>query len=313
MKFIFSVIILATIVSAKAAEVDSFRLRYQELPDSLLLLNKKANELMVEAVREANKTHFNAACSEKRLYKKLRSKFRNHYLDKFSKWIINTDQLAKIETKIGQSIYRDFSPLQSPIQGAWARVANDPTAAALNVNGHRIGTDKFEHFMGSGFNYFKTYVLEGKPLEEALNIGWKAETGIMGGFMTGVMAYGDLVANFQGMRFWNHVLQTSEDVLGKNEGPYIVCEKDQWTQIKKIDFSVYIDAGFDEGINCSKMRTQKMTRLVQNRLKEYQAKDPQNRSFDCPIDQRKLDELVDHYGELTPWLINEKGLVPMPK
>lgn len=313
MKKYFSVFILATFISAQAAEVDSFRLRYKDLPDSLSLINKKANQLMKVAISEANQSRFASACSEKRLYRKLRSKFRNHYLDEFSKWLIKTDELAKIHTTIGQSIYRDFSPLQSPIQGAWARVANDPTAAALNVKGYRIGTDKFEHFMGTGFNYFKTYVLEGKPIEEALDIGWRAETGIMGGIMTGVMAYGDLVANFQGMRFWNHVLQSSEDVFGKNIGPYIVCEKDQWTQVKKIDFSDYIDAGFDEGINCSKMRTQKMTRLVQSRLKEYQDQDPENRSYDCPVDQSKLNELVENYGPLVPWLINIDGLVPMPR
>jgi hypothetical protein len=292
-----------------SSEVDSFRLRFAPLEDSLPILNAKANEMLQIALNEANDSR--SVCSERRLYSRLRRQFRNHVFDQFNRWIINDDQVPKIKTSITQSIYRDFNVFQSPIQGGWARVVNDPTGSILNVNGYRIGNDKFEHFMGSGFKYFKNYYKDKNSLEDTLQIGWRAETGVMGAIMTGVMSYADMMANFQGMRFWNHMLQQHEDIFGMNLGPYIVCEKDQWVQVKALNFAPYLNIALDEANNCSKFRTQAMTDSVLFRLSEYEKQDPDGRSYQCPQDPQALESVYQEFETIAPWLINLDGIDSM--
>jgi hypothetical protein len=288
-----------------SSEVDSFRLRFTPLEDSLPVLNAKANEMLQIALSEANTGH--VVCSERRLYSRLRRQFRNHIFDQFNRWIIKDDQVPKIETSIRESIYRDFNIFQSPIQGGWARVVNDPTGSILNVGGIRIGNDKFEHFMGSGFKYFRNYYQRQRSLEHTLNIGWRAETGAMGAMMTGVMSYGDMMANFQGMRFWNHMLQQNDDIFGDNLGPYITCLDNQWTQVKQIDFAPYLNVAFDEGINCSKFRTQAMTDSVLYRISEYEKIDTEGRSYSCPLDADALNAVYEKFSPISAWLINLDG------
>jgi hypothetical protein len=129
----------------------------------------------------------------------------------------------------------------------------------------------------------------------------------MGAITTGVKAYGDLSANFNGMRFWNHVLQNYDDVLGKeyNIGPYVVCQGNKWVQIKEMDWADYIDDSFDEGLNCSGFPNKKMRGLVQNRLAILERETGIKHT--CPMDQEKIDSVIPKYGIFAKDLINAKG------
>lgn len=111
-------------------------------------------------------------------------------------------------------------------------------------------------------------IIKKNSIESTLAIGQQAENGILGAYTTGVMSYGDMVAEFNGMRFWNHVLAKKADILGVNLGPYVKCENNNWIKIKPIDFSDYVDDAWDEGINCSKFRTDKMLTMVKESVKQ---------------------------------------------
>lgn len=299
-----SVLLLTGITAGQASEVDTFRNRFEPIENSLPQLNSVFNRMFTEALEEANEK---AGCQQKRLYKQLRKRFRNHVFDEFNKWLYTTDDVDRIATSVRESIYQDFDVFQSPIQGGYARIIKDPTGVILNVAGKRIGNDKFEHMMGSGYKYFQSFYLEGNPLEDALKIGWRAETGMMGAFMTGVMSYADMVANFQGMRFWNHVLQKNRDILNEDLGPYVECVDEQWQQVKAVDLGHYVDDAQDESINCSLLRTPKMLRSVLKRVHQYQEEDSEGRSYTCPMFPEKLEKMKDKYQEWLPWLINGDG------
>lgn len=287
-----------------AAEVDSFSIRYQEIENSVEIINQKTNDLLKSALDDLNQK--NHACNEKKLYKRLRKDFNNQYRGKFSNWVVTTDEFDKKLVGIRDSIYSDWTWKEAIVLGGWSRVT-DPSAATLNINGHFIGTDKFEHFLGSGFLYFKEYHLKGNQVIEAMKIGLKAETGYMGAVTTGVQSFGDLTANFNGMRFWNHMLQKRDDILGKeyNIGPYVSCVDNKWIQVKKIDWSNYIDAAFDETVNCSKFRTVSMVEKVSKKLKALEDKDGNN--YFCPIFTDAQEELRTKYGRFAPQLLNFEG------
>ncbi len=294
-----------------AAEVDSFTYRLLPLKDSLATINTKTNAYLKKAIEEANDTK--KVCNEKRLYKKMRGYFNNQYRGDLGKELVETQGIDAHWITIEDSIYQDFTWYQSPVQGLWGRIAKDPTAALINVDGHLIGTDKFEHFMGSGYNYFNTYYLKKKDIREALDIGWSAETGMMGSWMTGVMSHGDLVANFNGMRFWNHVLLKNDDILGAqyNLGPYVECIDDQWVITKEIDWANYIDEAFDEGQNCSNYSNETMLALVESQISaraEHFGID-----LKCPMNRAAIEPLLEKYGVFADELLNIDGQSVVPK
>lgn len=309
MKKVIAVLATLTCLPIGAAEVDAFTNRFAPVEDSLTYVNRLAHQLLSNSLEDANKE---AGCSEKKLYKALRKNFNNQYRGEFPKLIIKSEEVSKIVTTSKNSIYRDFTWYDAIVQGGISKLS-DPIADLMMVNGVMIGTDKFEHFLGSGFRYYKKHYLDGKPVEEALRIGWKAENGILGAVTTGVMAYGDLAANFNGMRFWNHILLKNDDILGSeyNLGPYVKCENDQWvTTENQIDWANYIDASFDEGINCSRFKNEKLANKVAARLEELTNNDKEGRVYKCPMVPGALEQLTTKYGNLAPYLLNYHGHNP---
>jgi hypothetical protein len=286
-----------------SSEIDSFLKRENELSDSKEIINAKAAFFLQDALDRENSK--NRGCKEKKLYKSLRKNFRNHVFGKLTPWIIETDEIEKNEGNVRESIYAGFRWYEAPIVGFMSKVLSDATGHNLRFGEYYIGTDKFEHFLGSGFKYFKKKYLKGGTTEDALNIGIKSEFGLMGAVTTGVISYADMVANFNGMRFWNHILSKNEDIFGEEFGPYVECVDNKWVPANPIDFENYMDHGWDEGINCSKFRTKRLLKTVKSKLASYSKKT--GLTMTCPLDVRKLYSAQDKYGELAEILINEKG------
>lgn len=311
MKLMTTLLAIGLSSTLMGSEIDSFTGRYDALEDSLPKVNAKAKELLLKGVKIANEEDHD--CSEKKLYKVLRKRFKNKYTDEFSKWASSTDELDRNITPVGESVYRDWKWYQAPVPGGWARIVKDPSASMLKVNGEIIGDDKFEHFFGSGFSYFKKNYLKKKGISAALKHGFKAETGYMGATTTGVMAYGDLTANFNGMRFWNHMLQKREDILGNNAGPYVTCEDNKWAVVEDnpINFATYIDSAFDEGVNCSAFNGKKLVTKIKARLREMS--EDTGVTFSCPMEPEKLKTVWKKYGKYAAYLINVEGHIVKPE
>ena len=80
-----------------------------------------------------------------------------------------------------------------------------------------------------------------------MKYGESTETGYFGAMTTGVHSYGDLVSNYQGMQFWI-------DLLGKYghvDQPFVQCVDNKWKMMKEFRWERYVDAGWDESINCN--------------------------------------------------------------
>lgn len=280
-------IILFLFLAAKASEIDSFTLRTQILPDASAIVNQKANELLNVAIQRANR---GIPCNEIQFYLKLREEFNNHSKGTLAKYIIATSDFQKHIIARSQSIYKYHTASDGYLL---ARRSADESGTGMGTtmffNGHYIGSDKFEHMFGQGFFYFNDFYNNDEPLEMVLIKGISRERLQLGGnrFATGVFSYSDLVANFNGMRFWNAILQKNEDVLGQNPGPYVACENKVWVQKKQIDFRHYVDAAFDEGMHCAAFATQGGYQGVMKSLSEL--------NLSCPVDPRQVEALKSKY------------------
>jgi len=187
-----------------ASEIDSFTGRYLPLQDSKDIINSRAN-LAVEASLAKLK---NTQCDKKLLYRELRTHFNSiHKEGLVVDFILHSDEVERQKILRKDSIYRHHRLIDGQILARpSADLGGFGMGSVINYNGYRIGSDKFEHMFGQGFRYFSNHHLKKKSLKSVLTLGILKEKTILGGnrLATGVFSFADLVANFQGMRFWNH-------------------------------------------------------------------------------------------------------------
>lgn len=311
---IISSTILISCVCLEAAEIDHYSLPSQAIPDSAPIVHKKIQNYLQEAIKEAN---LQGLCREDVLYEKMRLYFNNHTKGQLAKDIIYDESFPSVRMKLGKSVFRDWSVFNGFLLGR-DKAKESPLALGpiMRISDHVIGTDKIEHFFGSGFRYFQRHHKKGKDLLKVLKRGVFLEKTILGGnfIATGVFSYGDLAANFNGMRFWNHVLQQDDDVLGRDQnlGPYVSCSEGQWVQVKEINLEDYLDDSFDESRNCSKFATSRGFEKYTSRVEGLETK--RNVDFNCLSHTQNNSELLDKYSAklengdpISHWIINQNG------
>jgi hypothetical protein len=288
----------------KASEIDSFTARYQRIPDARPIIEAQTQVFWAEAIAEANDTR--RGCSTDRLYDALRKRFNNHLVGAMSKWLRKSKELPTKFVPVSESIYGALSFGESVVLSTFSGQGMD---RLVRIREHDIGLDKFEHFWGSGFQYFnKGYLSRETPsVVPGLKQGLAMEGGLFGATMTGVHSYGDLVANFNGLRFWNHVLALYPDPLGRSQqlGPYVTCRDNRWVTLKTPKWADYIDAGWDEGVNCSAFRTDSMMEKVESHLRKLH--EETGMLYRCPMTRKFNRSLWRKYGELSDDLLNHDG------
>ncbi|MBH47743.1 MAG: hypothetical protein CME71_06195 [Halobacteriovorax sp.] len=322
---LLSLVVLS--LAAHGAEVDQFTRRFEPLADMASQVNHRANAYLRVAVERTNAASRcdSSIKSEKKLYKEMTSFFANHLKGQLVKDLIYKDGIERHVTTLEDSIYNDWSLISGTLMSINS-IANmlDVMSPELNIGGVRVGTDKFEHMFGQGLSYFKSHHIKGKSLRKTLKKGVFKEKMILGGLMveTGVFSYADFSANFNGMRFWNHVLQKRNDVLGEehNIGPYVECVDQQWVVVESnpIDFRNYMDDSMDEAINCSKFATKKGAKQFRQSIARLSKSDKRYTDM-CLGSNTTLEKVATKYNVsivkeakedrdfLPHWIINKNG------
>lgn len=323
-KILAAILMLAAFGTAGAAEADHYTLRDGEVADVTEAVNTLANEGLAAAIEDLNAS---GGCddsreSEELLYERLTDVFSNHKKGQLVLAIINGD-IPRTVIPLKESVYSEWNIWNGFLLGRRG-AAKSPLALfpLIKIGDTVVGVDKLEHMFGMGRQYFNKHYLKGKPLVRVLKGGIFKEKTFLGGNMlaTGVFSYADLSANFNGMRFWNHMLQKRDDVLGAqhNIGPYLTCSAGKWARNgeRPIDFRNYVDATMQESMNCSKFATSGGVRKFQEALAVMQSKD-KSRVFSCPANPALLEEVSRKYevgiaGDLRDttvdhWIINRDG------
>jgi hypothetical protein len=297
---ISSVVLLQ--VTAIGAEVDQFTRSGEFLRDSSGLVNENANKAIIQSINFVNAR--GKGCNEEELYKELQEYFANHTKGQLVIDILNNPAYSKRHIEVKESVFQDWTIWDGVGLGLTMMASKGVTMTnIIRIGDQEVGVDKFEHMFGQGYKYFKKNYLKEKGAIPAVKSGIFREKFILGGqkIGNGVFSYGDLSANFNGMRFWNHVLQRRDDILGTdhNVGPYVTCVNDKWVKAKEIDFRYYIDDSMDESINCSKYPSDNTLKKFKNRLKIM--------GVTCPMNQQKLDDIQVKYRQMAKWIINMDG------
>lgn len=119
---------------------------------------------------------------------------------------------------------------------------------AFNLGGHVIGPDKVGHFVDQGYDLIETFIENGSSKEAfrmAMEDSNDMEEGFFGLIASDVKSYGDMSANFSGLKFYYNLLS--------GDDPQLTCDPKTNKYKMNYDFnwSDYVNDSWDEGVNCS--------------------------------------------------------------
>lgn len=237
--------LLLTLLFAKsvfALETDQFHAASHVIADSSAPLNDYINDKFEKALLEARQKE-NISCQE------LADDVMTGIVGKFS--ISKISQFAKksplIERYPDLSVSSNAYIKQSIYDGAGFPFYYGIISRTINVGGVYIGTDKLGHFALVGRNYYRRYLDNLKEnmsselaQKESILKGFKQEIHILGYTLGGVLSFGDLEANYQGLQFAISMCE--------GENPYLIQEKGVWKRnpLRPFDIKNYINPKMDE-------------------------------------------------------------------
>lgn len=339
--FIIFTLISAFVFQASfAAEIDSVTPRKLKLDNSLSIINKIINQRIEEGVQKANSqqgtvddsedyddddeyevSEEHESCDEEVLFTELRKAIYQSFTASWGLKGYDLDLqfrslLAKqsYSLSLNDSIYRDIDYLEG------FSLNLKELSDVVNINGYLIGLDKIGHFFAEGWQYFEFIHYDDYTIDQALEWGKQQEAGKFGYSTTGIFSFSDLVANFNGLRFWNKVLLKEDDPLKGAlanffNRPYISCDIQFFSSIKKLkivkaweyntrfDLSDYIDGTWDEANNCNSYEDPMIEEKVTTRIKNI---DP---NFACPFITDYCLESQEKYGVYAKHVLHPYCLI----
>ena len=222
---------------AFAYESDQYLNRTVKVEDSLAVLDEQVNLALDRILGRCNppETRKEVAVA---VYRELGGLY---WADRIERWAAKSEAVDKYPQTRYRSIYRGM-----PI---WAtRVAFlFGVGRSFRINGVMVGSDKFGHFISQGFKYYRRE-LAGLPEETIVRRGRFAERWLFGQFTTGIYSNADLVANYEGYRFYKSlfddgVVAGKKAVLALHNGRYIRQRDFTWAD--------HINNYWDEALNPS--------------------------------------------------------------
>lgn len=259
-----------------STEIDSFTLRDPNMRDGLQELDAIMQRNFDLAISEANKAQ---SCEPRVFEQAFRKTVKGPLWSKFEDDIENSTSLDKRTTTRGESIYRDVTLYQG-IALYMAKLGY-----LIRIGDLYVGSDKFGHFLETGYDYTQK-----STFEEALYFGEMTERTYFGLSTTGVYSYGDLAANLDGYIFWKN-LAAGED------NPYVVCQDNLWKQQMRFTWADFVNAAWDEGINCNYYSDLKVLTSVSKRIRDL--------GMSCPVETNHCTNMIERYGYLAAQVIHQ--------
>lgn len=119
---------------------------------------------------------------------------------------------------------------------AWQSVvlATAGTCSTFEIAGVRIGSDKLDHFLDTGFHYFQAARARGE--ERALSRGTAQERSIYGLLTSKAFSWADLAANYDGWRFYAGLLGPGSPFARDERGCVAQIGRFTWRDHVRIDW-----------------------------------------------------------------------------
>ena len=221
--------------SAGAYETDQHSNRNQVIADSTITLNARVNDTIEEIAGGWSEGHDEMAFVDA-IYKQIGGR---HYVDKLERWAMETPDIERLSTERADSIYSGY-PLWSLRVSTLFGIGK-----TIRLNDELVGTDKIGHFISQGRKFYKRYLRMGSEADAAKR-SVLTEKAIFGQVTTGSFSNADLVANFEGYRFYRSLF---EDDFIPGKPAILRWGDDRWIVQRSFDWADHVNPYWDEVIN----------------------------------------------------------------
>jgi hypothetical protein len=268
------ILALAFATSASAAEVDPYYSWIYPPHDGTMAVDKAVNDKMQFGLSEVNRDirREHLACRDvaRRVLRPLWYTAFWYPIGEARWWgaDISPQSRSEMEDRYARMHVYRYSKLHLPGH----MIAIDP---AVRVNDVMVGTDKIGHFFTQGEKYYDYFVFKkahgasDKQAERyAIETGLKREFGFLGWRTNGILSYGDLESNYQGLRLFRSLCEDPERGLRFDK------RKQKWVLGAPFEISRWVNPCWDEGYYPSAF-AKHVDRYVHRALKET-----------CPLLQR---------------------------
>ena len=218
-----------------AYETDQFSNRLETIEDSTEVLDARVNQSIASAARRIRGSR-----SERRVVNAIYHDIGgHHWVDRIERWAMQSEEVDRMTPDRYDSIYQGH-PIWATRVAALFGVG--PT---IKVNGVLIGSDKLGHFLSQGRKFYRRYLNYGDEARAAERSAY-TERALFGQMTTGSYSNADLVANFEGYRFYRSLF---EDDIIPGKPAILTWEEDAWVVQRPFDFADHVNAYWDEAIN----------------------------------------------------------------
>ncbi|MDP2313396.1 MAG: hypothetical protein Q8P41_10855 [Pseudomonadota bacterium] len=240
---------LFLVLAAHAYETDQVTSRLVPLADAAAVADAELDRLLAEAVRRTNEatgcgkpvratrarlaTEINRATSPATVVAGREGLAAiGHGL--YAAWLETAPEVARRTFRDRDDIYGDLTPRDSFVLG-WAGVCS-----TVNLGGVLLGTDKTDHFLDQGYDYFLRS-REGRNDARAIRWGTRTELSAYGLLTSNAFSWADLYANWQGYTFYKTLLEAGSAFQRDEEGCVAQTRPWRWAE--------WLDDAADEAIN----------------------------------------------------------------
>jgi hypothetical protein len=220
---------------ASAYETDQHHNRDQVVADATVVLNAKVNET-IRAIAESWSTDRDDMGFVDEIYNRIGG---IHYVDKLERWAMTSAEVQRLDTERSTSIYSGY-PLWSLRVSTLFGIGK-----TIRLNDQLVGTDKIGHFISQGRKFYKRYLQMGSE-QEAAKRSVLTEKAIFGQATTGSFSNADLVANFEGYRFYRSLF---EDGFIPGKPAILRWSDDHWVVQREFDWADHVNEFWDEALN----------------------------------------------------------------
>ena len=228
-------VIVAWSTAVPAHETDQFSNRADPIADSTEVLNREVNNAIIDVVDNWRKDDSRRAFVNA-MFGKLGSRF---LVDRIERWAIRSPEVEKLKTGRYDSVYSGH-----PI---WAvRVTKlFGVGQTIRLNDQLIGTDKLGHFVSQGRKYYRRF-LRSHSEEQAARQSAHAEWAVFGQLSNGNYSNADLVANYEGHRFFRSLF---EDGIVPGKPAILRWDNNRWIIQRPFDWADHVNEYWDEALN----------------------------------------------------------------
>ena len=221
--------------SARAYETDQFTNRLQSIDDSKQVLDEKVNAAIAEVIAQWRWQHDEVKFAFE-IYQRVGGR---HWVDRIERWATKSDAVAKIKIPRRGSIYHRHPFWASRMAFLFG------IGPTLKVNGTLLGTDKFGHFFSQGLKFYRRYRRSESERKAATQSAF-TERALFGQMTTGSYSNADLVANYEGHRFYRSLFENN---ITDNKPAIVRWDGNRWQQQRPFDWSDHVNDFWDEALN----------------------------------------------------------------